>query len=64
MPAGMPMGGMPMGGMPMGGMGGMGGGQQQNEREPQIWLKADKDAWTEDPDSSGDPVLGQEMSHG
>ncbi|MEV0679410.1 hypothetical protein AB0I60_23090 [Actinosynnema sp. NPDC050436] len=54
---GMPMGGMPMGGMPMGGMGGA--GQQNPEREPQIWMQADKDAWTEDPEASGDPVLGR-----
>jgi uncharacterized protein YukE len=48
--------GMPMG---MGGMGGMGGGQQNNEREPQIWLQADKDAWTDDPDSRDDGVIGR-----
>jgi hypothetical protein len=57
--AGSPMGGggMPMG---MGGMGGMGGQQgQNNEREPQIWLQADKDAWTDDPEGEGDVVLGR-----
>ncbi|MFD2419614.1 hypothetical protein [Amycolatopsis pigmentata] len=54
--------GMPMGGMPMGGMGGMGGaGAQQNkEREPQIWLQAEKGAWGKDGDDTAqNPVLGR-----
>ncbi|MDT8912074.1 hypothetical protein [Amycolatopsis sp. PS_44_ISF1] len=55
---------MPMGGgMPMGGMGGMGGmsgaGGQNHQREPQIWLQADKNAWTDDPDGEDEPVLGR-----
>ncbi|WP_410611360.1 hypothetical protein [Amycolatopsis sp. lyj-109] len=52
--------GMPMGGM--GGMGGMGaaGGDQNKEREPQVWLQAGNSAW--DDDESGTPpsqVLGR-----
>ena len=53
----MPVGGMPMGGMPMG-MGGMGMGQQNGEREPQIWLKADKEAWA-DGDDDASSVVGR-----
>ncbi|MFE3785971.1 hypothetical protein ACFXPA_48245, partial [Amycolatopsis sp. NPDC059090] len=50
-----------MGGMPMGGgMGGMGGGGQQNkERDPQIWLQADKGAWSGDEHAPDSTVLGR-----
>ncbi|WP_236725503.1 large repetitive protein [Amycolatopsis orientalis] len=53
-------GGMPMGPMgPMGGgMGGSPGGQEEKEREPQIWIQADKGAWGEDDDSQSH-VLGR-----
>ena len=52
---------MPMGGMPMGGGMGAGAGaagQQNQEREPQIWMKADDGVWDEDKDNPP-PVLGR-----
>jgi uncharacterized protein YukE len=56
LPGGTPTSGIPMG---MGGAGGVGGvGGQNTEREPQIWLQADKSAWTDDIDGDGD-VLGR-----
>ncbi|WP_370942284.1 hypothetical protein AB5J62_24545 [Amycolatopsis sp. cg5] len=58
--AGMGPGGMPMGAGGMGG-GGAGAGQEGKEREPQIWLQADKGAW-DDPDNDrpDSPVLGRD----
>jgi hypothetical protein len=48
-------------GMPMGGMGsGMGGmGEQNKEREPQVWLQAGNSAWDDESDAPPSPVLGR-----
>jgi hypothetical protein len=48
------------GGMPMSPMGmGQGMGQQNQEREPTIWLQADGGAWDDDDDTPDSNVLGR-----
>ncbi|KFU75362.1 hypothetical protein SAMN04489729_7089 [Amycolatopsis lurida] len=53
-------GGAPMGPMGGGGMGAGGGNQGEKEREPQIWMQADKGAWgDEESDEPQSHVLGR-----
>ncbi len=48
-----------MGGMPMGGMGAGTPGQQNQERESQIWVRAEPGTWSEDSEDQTPGVVGR-----